>query len=94
MTTWEYKDLKWLKKESLKDNMTNLELVFNMLAEVSSTEIIKAEDSIWFDEVKKASKKWWWVAWVARKQLEKETKKKVVTKQKFLKTTNKDKKII
>lgn len=79
MTTNEYKDLKWLKKESLKDNMTNLELVFNMLAEASTTEIIKEEDSIWFDEIKKVSKRWWNVAGVARKQLEKETNKKVVS---------------
>lgn len=79
MTTSEYKDLKWLKKESLKDNMTNLELVFNMLAEASTTEIIKEEDSIWFDEIKKVSKRWWNVAGVARKQLEKETNKKVVS---------------
>jgi len=67
MTTGEYKDLKWLKKESLKDNMTNLELVFNMLAEASTTEIIKEEDSNWFDEIKKVSKRWWNVAGVARK---------------------------
>lgn len=48
MTTSEYKDLKWLKKESLKDNMTNLELVFNMLAEASTTEIIKEDDILGF----------------------------------------------
>jgi hypothetical protein len=80
MDTSQYKDLKWLKKESLKDNMTNLELVFNMLAEVSSTEIMKEEDSLWFTQVKKASKKWWWVAGVARKQLEKEIKKNIISK--------------
>lgn len=84
MTTSEYKDLKWLKKESLKDNMTNLELVFNMLAEVSTTEIIKEDDVLGFEEVKKASKRWWNVAWVARKQLEKETGKKVISKQNVL----------
>lgn len=79
MTTSEYKDLKWLKKESLKDNMTNLELVFEMLAEASTTEIIKEEDSEGFTEVKKASLRWWKVAGVARKQLEKETGKKVIS---------------
>lgn len=84
MTTSEYKDLKWLKKESLKDNMTNLELVFNMLAEASTTEIIKEDDVLGFEEVKKASKRWWNVAGVARKQLEKETGKKVVSKQNVL----------
>ncbi len=80
MTTSEYKDLKWLKKESLKDNTSNLELVFNMLAEASTTEIIKEEDNNWLNQVKKASTRWWKVAWVARKQLEKETGKKVINK--------------
>ena len=84
LTTSEYKDLKWLKKESLKDNMTNLELVFNMLAEASTTEIIKEENSNWFDEIKLVSKRWWNVAGVARKQLEKETVKKVVSGGSFL----------
>ncbi len=84
MTTNEYKDFKWLKKDSLKDNMTNLELVFNMLAEVSTTEIIKEEDSIGFEKIKQDSRRWWNVAGVARKQLEKETKKQVISKQNFL----------
>lgn len=84
MTTSEYKDLKWLKKESLKDNMTNLELVFNMLAEASTTEIIKEENSIGFEKIKKASNRWWNVSGVARKQLEKETGKKVISKNNFL----------
>jgi len=68
-----------LKGHLVKDNMTNLELVFEMLAEASTTEIIKEEDSKWFTEVKKASSRWWKVAWVARKQLEKETGKKVIS---------------
>ena len=79
MTTSEYKNLKWLKKESLKDNMSNLELVFNMLAEASTTEIMKTKDSKWFKEVKKASKEWWKVAGNARKELEEKTWKKVVS---------------
>ena len=78
MTTSEYRDLKWLKKESLKYNMSNLELVFNMLGEVSSTEIMKEEESIGFEKVKEASEKWWKVAGVARKQLEKVTKKSII----------------
>jgi len=80
MTTAEYKDLKWLKKESLKDNMSNLELVFEMLAEASTIEIIKEENSDWFNELKIASSRWWKVAGTARKQLEKETWKKVINK--------------
>ncbi|MFA5917010.1 MAG: BRO family protein [Candidatus Gracilibacteria bacterium] len=84
MTTSEYKDFKGLKKDSLKDNMTNLELVFNMLAEASTTEIIKEEDSIGFEKIRQDSKRGGNVAGVARKQLEKETKKKVILKQNFL----------
>ncbi len=84
MTTGEYKDLKWLKKESLKDNMSNLELVFNMLAEASTTEILQTKDSKWFDEVKQSSKEWWEVAWEARKTLEGKTGKKVVSGRKVL----------
>jgi hypothetical protein len=45
-----------LKKESLKDNMTNLELVLNMLAETSTTEIMKMKNSKGFDKVQEASK--------------------------------------
>jgi hypothetical protein len=51
-----------------------------MLAEASTTEIIKEEDSEGFEKIKKASKRWWKVAGVARKQLEKETGKKVISR--------------
>ncbi len=84
MTTNEYKAFKWLKKESLKDNMSNLELVLWMLWEATATEIIKAEDSKWFDEVKIASKKWWKIAWDTRKNIEKATWKKVISEKNFL----------
>jgi len=89
MTTSEYKNLKWLKKESLKDNMSNLELVFNMLAEASTTEIMKTKDSKWFKEVKKASKEWWKVAGNARKELEEKTWKKVVSSKNNLENNKK-----
>ena len=68
----------------MKDNMSNLELVFEMLAEASTTEIIKEENSDWFNELKKASSRWWKIAGIARKQLEKETWKKVINKNKNL----------
>ncbi len=55
-----------------------------MLAEVSTTEIIKEEDSVGFEKIKQDSRRWGNVAGVARKQLEKETKKKVISKQSFL----------
>ncbi len=79
MTTKEYKNFKNLKKEWLRDNMTNLELVLNMLAEASTTEISKKEKPKDFSENKKVAKKWWNVAWIARKQLEKETKKQIIS---------------
>lgn len=50
MTTCRYKDYKGLKKESLRDNITNMELILNMLAEGTTTEISKTENSEGFDE--------------------------------------------
>ena len=81
LTTKEYKGLKGLKKENLRDNMTNLELVFNMLAEASTTEISKKEEPKNFTENKNVARKGGKVADAARKQLEKSTGKKVVTGQ-------------
>ena len=80
-TTKEYKKFKNLKKESLRDNMTNLELVFNMLAEASTTEISKEKQPNNFHENKKVARKGGKVAKAAREQLEKTTGKKIVTKQ-------------
>lgn len=79
MTTKEYKKFKNLKKENLRDNMTNLELVLNMLAEASTTEISKEQNPTTFEESKQVAQKGGNVADVARKQLEKNTGKKVVS---------------
>ena len=79
MTTREYKDFKDLKKENLRDNMTNLELVFNMLAEASTTEISKEKQPKTLNENKKVARKGGKVANAARKQLEKTTRKKVIS---------------
>lgn len=79
MTTREYKDFKNLKKENLRDNMTNLELVLNMLAEASTTEISKEKKPKTFDENKQVAQKGGNVANAARKQLEKDTGKKVIS---------------
>ncbi len=78
-TTKEYKAFKDLKKENLRDNMTNLELVFNMLAEASTTEISKEKSPKTFNENKQVAKKGGKVANVARVQLEKTTGKKVIS---------------
>jgi hypothetical protein len=80
MTTNEYKNFKWLKKESLKDNMTNLELIFNMLWEASSTQIMKTKDSKWFYECKSASHEWWKIACNARKELEEKSGESIIKK--------------
>jgi hypothetical protein len=79
MTTREYKDFKDLKKENLRDNMTNLELVLNMLAEASTTEISKEKNPETFEENKKVAQKGGKVAHAARKQLEKNTRKSVIS---------------
>lgn len=95
LTTKQYKYLKGLKKENLRDNMTNLELVFNMLAEASTTEISKKEKPDSFTKNKQVARKGGKVAEVARKQLEKSTGKKVVTNKnaRVLNQPNKNKEI-
>lgn len=79
LSTKEYKNLKGLKKENLRDNMTNLELVLNMLAEASTTEISKEKQPDTFEENKIVAQQGGLVANAAKKQLEETTGKKVVT---------------
>lgn len=76
-----YKAYKGLKKENLRDNMTNLELVLNMLAEASTTEISKKEKPSTFDENKKIAKRGGTVAGVARKEIESQTGESIVSPQ-------------
>ena len=78
-TTKEYKILKGLKKENLRDNMTNTELILNMLAEASTKDISQAVNPETFEESKKVAKQGGNVAKVAMKELEAKTGKKVVT---------------
>ena len=78
-TTKEYKVLKGLKKENLRDNMTNTELILNMLAEASTKDISQAVEPQNFDESKKVAKQGGNVAKVAMLELEAKTGKKVVT---------------
>ena len=75
----EYKELKNLKKENLRDNMTNMELVLNMLAEVSSTEISKSSNDLGYNSVKDSIVKGGSVAKTAKEQIEKETGRKIVS---------------
>jgi len=78
-TTKEYKILKALKKESLRDNMTNTELILNMLAEASTKDISQAVNPKSFEESKTVAKRGGTIAGNARKELEAQTGKKVVT---------------
>ena len=78
-TTKEYKKLKGLRKENLRDNMTNTELILNMLAEASTKDISAATNPKDFDESKKVAKQGGNVAKVARKELEAKTGKNVVS---------------
>lgn len=77
----EYKNLKGLKKENLRDNMTNMELVLNMLAETSSTEISKSTNEQGVEGAEKSVIKGGNIARIAKEQLEKETGKKVISSQ-------------
>ena len=78
-TSKEYKQLKGLKKENLRDNMTNEELVLNMLAELSATSITKAKNPQTLDENKTCAKEGGDVARVAREQLESKTGRSLVS---------------
>lgn len=78
-TVREYKELKGLKKESLRDNMTDIELALNMLAEVTTTAISKREQPISFDESKKIAKRGGSVAKDARRSVEKQIGESVIS---------------
>lgn len=78
-TIAEYKRHKGLKKENLRDNMTNMELVLNMLAEVTTTELSKAENPWGFEESKTVARRGGAVAGNARRDIEKQTGKSVVS---------------
>ena len=78
-TVSEYKQLKNLKKENLRDNMTNLELVLNMLGEATTTELSKKENPKKFDESKKIAVRGGTVAGNTRKDIEKQLGESIVT---------------
>ncbi|WP_158728601.1 MULTISPECIES: Bro-N domain-containing protein [unclassified Flavobacterium] len=80
-TVKQYKNLKGLKKENLRDNMTNLELVLNMLAEATTTEISKENNPKTFADNKKIARKGGEIAGNTRKQIEEQTGKKIVSPQ-------------
>ena len=79
MTTRQYKNLKGLKKENLRDNMSTLELVLNMLAEATTTEISRTEEPKTFKENNDIAKRGGSVAGIAREAAEAQTGKPVIT---------------
>lgn len=83
MSTKEYKKFKELKKESLRDNMTNLELVLNMLAETATTEISQKREPKTFAENKKVANEGGSIAGNARKEIESKTGKSATSNYKF-----------
>lgn len=90
MTPSEYKNMKSLKRENLRDHMTDLELIFTMLGEASTTEIARNKDAQGFGENKVAARAGGKVAGNARKELEKKSGKKVSTAQNYLELPQKE----
>ena len=79
MTTRQYKDLKGLHKESLRDNMSNMELILNMLAEATTTELSKKKNPQGFKASAEVAKQGGAIAGNTRKQIEKETGTSICT---------------
>jgi len=90
----DYKKVKGLNKENLRDHMSDLELIFSMLGEASTTAIVKTKNPIGFVENKKVAKQGGDVAGNARKELEQKTGKKVVSKENYLQMPEKAKRRI
>lgn len=84
MTPNEYKEFKSIKKENLRDHMTDLELIFNMLGEKVTTEIFQQEKPETFDQNKKVARRGGGVAGNARKETEKELGRSVISKDNFI----------
>ena len=93
LTPSEYKKVKGLKSQNLRDHMTDLELIFSMLGEASTTEIVKTQNPEGFIENQKVARQGGAVAGNARRELESKTGKKVVTKENYLPETIKNKQL-
>jgi len=92
VTPGEHKKLKGLNRENLRDHMTDLELIFSMLGEAATTEITRVDDAEGFQESKRAAHKGGEVAGTARKDLERKTRKKVVSPENYLEIPQKRRK--
>ena len=93
VTPAEYKQLKGLDRENLRDHMDDLELIFSMLGEAATTEITKAHDTHGFDENRDAAYKGGKIAGDAREQLEKKSGRKVVPEDNYLDMAEKQKRL-
>jgi DNA-damage-inducible protein D len=94
ITPSEYKEFKSLKRENLRDHMNDLELIFTMLGEASTTKIAQKKDAQGFGENKSAAKEGGEVAGVARKELESKTGENVVSEKNYLHLIKNKKKLI
>lgn len=92
LTTKQYKNLKQLKRENLRDHMTNLELVLTMLAEATTTEISKEKKPKNFKENRHIAKQGGTISGNARKEIEEKTGKRIITNQNAKKLLGKQKK--
>ena len=90
MTPNEYRELKRLKNENLRDHMTDLELIFSMLGEASTTEIERTQNPERFEEHIKVSKIGGEIAKNARKELEQETGRRVISEENYLEEKEKE----
>ncbi len=84
LTPSQYKKLKGLKRENLRDHMTDLELIFSMLGEASTTQITRVEHPDTFVGNKKVARRGGNVAGIARKKLEQETHRRVISRENYL----------
>ena len=84
LTPSEYRQVKDLKRENLRDHMTDLELIFSMLGEASTTKVAKAKDAIGFSENKNAARIGGKIAGNARKELEKESGENIISSENYL----------
>jgi len=92
-TVEEYKQFKGLKRENLRDHMNDLELIFSMLGEASTTAIARGRDARGFDENKTAAREGGEIAGDARKNLEIKSNEKVVTQDNYLEQSEREKRL-
>ncbi len=93
MTPSEYKELKGLNRENLRDHMNDLELIFSMLGEAATTEITRSKDAVGFDENKQTAQEGGSVAGKAREDLEEKSGKQISSKENYLERPQ-DKKLL